>query len=268
MGPSGGVTSSNTAAISGTSDPTVYQSQRYGNFSYNIPLANGAYSVTLKFAETYWSGPGARIFNVSMQNTQVISNLDVYSKVGQNTAYDVTIPVSVTNGVLNIQFSSVKDNAMVSAIVVSNGQAPVDAINAGGVQYTDNSGIVYHGDINYTGSVTNTTTAPISGTSDPTDYQGQRYGSFSGNIPLANGNYNVTLKFAELYFTSAGHRIFNVSMQGQQVITNLDIFAKVGQNAAYDVTIPVSVTNGMLNMAFSPVKDNAVINAIEVTPTQ
>ncbi len=75
----------------------------------------------------------------------------------------------------------------------------------------------------------------------------------------------MTLKFAEIYWNSAGKRIFNVSMQGQQVITNLDIFAQVGENAAYDVTIPVSVTNGNLNIVFSTVADNAKVSAIEVT---
>ena len=53
-------------------------------------------------------------------------------------------------------------------------------------------------------------------------------------------------------------------MQGQQVIRNLYVFAKVGTNTAYDVTTPVIVTNGMLNIAFTSVADNAVVSAIEV----
>ena len=35
---SGGSTSSTTAAITGTPDSTLYQTERFGNFSYNIPL--------------------------------------------------------------------------------------------------------------------------------------------------------------------------------------------------------------------------------------
>jgi chitodextrinase len=274
---SGGSTFSTTGPISGTSDPALYQTVRYGNFSYNIPLANGNYNVTLKFAEIYWNSAGKRIFDVSMQGTQVISNLDIYALVGINSAYAVSVPVSVTNGILNISFSSVIDNAIVSAIVVSGSQSstPPDppentstsfAADAGGQQYTSQSGLVFQADMDYSGGSTASTTAPITGTSDPTLYQSVRYGNFSYNIPLADGNYTVTLKFAEIYWTSAGKRIFNVSMQGTQVISNLDIYSLVGINSAYDVSVPVSVTDGVLNINFTSVEDYACVSAIEVTP--
>ncbi len=76
----------------------------------------------------------------------------------------------------------------------------------------------------------------------------------------------MTLKFAEIYWSQAGKRVFNVSMQGAQVISNLDIYALVGRNAAYDVTLPVSVTNGALSISFTSVADYAKISAIEVSP--
>ena len=371
---SGGYSASTAAAITGTSDPTLYQTERYGsNFSYNIPLANGNYTVTLKFAEIYWTAAGKRIFNVSMQGTQVISKLDIYAQVGKNVAYDLSFPVSVTNGTLNIAFTTVADNAKVSAIEITSGNAlapdttpptvpagvtatavsssqiniswaastdplvtgqvtsgvagykiyrngtqvgtstttnytdagltasttysytvsaydaagnisaqstaatattqasstsgnVVFADNAGGGQYTDTSGNVYKADTDYSGGYPASTTAAITGTVDPTLYQTERYGNFSYNIPLANGNYTVTLKFAEIYWTAAGKRIFNVSMQGTQVISNLDIYAHVGKNVAYDLSFPVSVTNGTLNITFTTVADNAKVSAISVTP--
>ncbi len=368
---SGGQAASTTATITGTTDPVLYQTERYGNFSYQIPLPNGNYEVTLKFAEIYWNGTGQRIFNVSMQGTQVISNLDIYAKVGKNAAYDVTIPVSVTYGVLNIGFSTVVDNAKVSAIeVIGAGEDPVIAlnttslnfgaiegganpadqtiaisnaggetmswtaiadstdpawltvgpgggtgngtisasvktaglavgtytktitiaapgslntpqivnvtltvapsgnifaINAGGGQYTSASGVVYQADTDYSPSEAASTTATITGTTDPVLYQTERYGNFSYQIPLANGNYIVTLKFAEIYWNGTGQRIFNVSMQGTQVISNLDIYSKVGKNAAYDVQVPVTVTNGTLSIVFSSVVDFAKISAIQVS---
>ena len=267
---SGGTSASTSSAITGTSDSTLYQTERYGNFSYNIPLANGNYNVTLKFAEIYWNAAGQRIFNVSMQGTQVISNLDIYATVGKDAAYDVTIPVSVTNGTLNIKFTTIVDNAKVSAIVVTGSQSSTStsfATNGGGGQYTSaSSGIVYQADADFLGGTKASTTAAVTGTSDPTLYQTERYGNFSYNIPLANGNYNVTLKFAEIYWNGAGQRIFNVSTQGTQVISNLDIYSKVGKNSAYDVTIPVSVTNGVLNIKFTTVVDNAKVSAILVKP--
>ena len=48
----------------------------------------------------------------------VVSNLDVFAQVGRNTAHDVTVSVGVTDGMLNITFRSLIDNAKVSAIVI------------------------------------------------------------------------------------------------------------------------------------------------------
>src|SRR4029077_17497433 len=50
----GGNTSSTTSNIANTPDPKLYQTERYGNFSYQFAVANGSYNVILKFAETYW----------------------------------------------------------------------------------------------------------------------------------------------------------------------------------------------------------------------
>ena len=107
-----------TAIITGTTEGKLYQTERYGNSTYTLPVANGNYNVTLKFAETYWTAAGKRVFDVAINGTTVISNLDIYAKVGKNVAYDVTIPVSVTNGALKINFITKVDNAKVSAILV------------------------------------------------------------------------------------------------------------------------------------------------------
>jgi len=34
---------------------------------------------------------------------------------------------------------------------------------------------------------------------------------------------------AEIYWTAAGERVFDASINGTQVITNLDIFSQVGE---------------------------------------
>ncbi len=50
---SGGTAYTTTNAIANTEDDVLYQSERYGNFTYAIPLPNGFYNVVLKFAEIY-----------------------------------------------------------------------------------------------------------------------------------------------------------------------------------------------------------------------
>lgn len=270
---SGGSTATTTATISGTTDSTLYKSERYGNFSYSIPVSNGSYNLVLKFAEIYWTAAGKRVFNVAVNGQTVINNLDIYSKVGAKTAYDVTIPVNVTTGTINIVFTTVVDNAKVSAIKIVPATTPaptpvsgtvVYASNAGGAAYLGTGGVSYLADSRYSGGTVSSTTATISGTSDGTLYKSERFGQFSYTIPVPNGNYGVTLKFAETYWSASGKRVFNVAVNGQNVISNLDIYSKVGKNAAYDVVVPVSVANGAINITFTSVVDNAKVSAILV----
>jgi hypothetical protein len=66
----------------------VYQHGRSGVFTYTIPglTAGNQYSVLLHFAETYFSSKGSREFNVAINGTTVLTNLDIYATVGQNAA--------------------------------------------------------------------------------------------------------------------------------------------------------------------------------------
>ena len=137
-------------------------------------------------------------------------------------------------------------------------------VNAGGPKYTDGQGIIYRGNAQFSIGGAYTTTAPIAGTTDDPLYQSERYGDFSYAIPVENGDYLVTLKFAEIYWTQPGQRVFDVLLEGVKVIKNLDLVAKVGPKAAYDVTLPVQVTDGKLNIAFRSVVDCAKVNAIVV----
>jgi hypothetical protein len=117
---SGGATFSTTNPISNTSDSTLYQTERYGNFTYQFAVPNGGYNVILKFAEIYWTKTGQRIFNVSINGTQVLSNFDIVAAAGAAlTAINKTFPVTVTNGQVTIQFTSGSaDLPKVSAIEI------------------------------------------------------------------------------------------------------------------------------------------------------
>ena len=124
---SGGLTYQTSAAIAGTTDDVLYQTERFGNFSYAVPVANGAYSVTLQFAEIFFNAAGQRVFDVTAEGALVLDNLDIWSAAGgQYVAKDFVIPVSVTDGVLNLQFTPSVDNAKISAIRVD--PAPTDTV--------------------------------------------------------------------------------------------------------------------------------------------
>ena len=98
---SGGTGYVTNSAISGTEDDKLYQSERYGNLSYNIDLPNGIYEITLMFAEIYHTQPAQRLFNVSIEGILVISKLDIWSEAGENAAYNKTFTVKLDDGQLN-----------------------------------------------------------------------------------------------------------------------------------------------------------------------
>jgi len=55
---------------------------------------------------------------VKIEGKEVVSNLDLVVKAGKNKAYDLAFPVTVTDGVLNIEFKTDVGSAKVSAILV------------------------------------------------------------------------------------------------------------------------------------------------------
>jgi hypothetical protein len=48
-------------------------------------------------------------------------------------------------------------------------------------------------------------------------------------------------------------------------VNNLDVFAQVGKNTAYDVTVSVRVTDAMLNITFRSIINYAKVNAIVIS---
>ncbi len=172
-----------STAINGTTDDALYQTERFGNFSYAVPVTNGSYTVKLHFAETYFTANNARVFNVNVENGKgVLTNYDIHAQAGANTAKVETFSsIAVTDGTLNITFTTVTNNAKVCAIeIVSNSGAPnaapvvVNAVTDKSVAFNTASLVVAFantfsddgGAANLTYSVTgNTNTALITGTS-------------------------------------------------------------------------------------------------------
>jgi N-acetylneuraminic acid mutarotase len=147
-------------------------------------------------------------------------------------------------------------------------------INAGGGNVINSIG-TFAADQYYSPVPGNTypTTAGISGTTDDAIYQTERYGpTLSYELPVSNGQYKVVLHFAEIYFTAAGSRLFDVSLEKVKKLDNYDIIAKAGSLSATTETFTVDVTDGNLSIDFSALaadggKDNAKVSAIEILGT-
>ncbi len=71
--------------------PELFRRERYGNFSYSIPVPPGSYTLTLYFAETIFSplapssmcrGPGCRVFDVTCNGVNLLHDFDVFQAGG------------------------------------------------------------------------------------------------------------------------------------------------------------------------------------------
>ncbi|QRR00821.1 CBM96 family carbohydrate-binding protein [Dyadobacter sandarakinus] len=149
-------------------------------------------------------------------------------------------------------------------------------INAGGPAFTTATQKLFVADQYYAGIDRTSSIASgdiLNTTNDVLYRSGRCSPSFSYNIPVVNELVNVTLHFAETYFGApgkkggAGSRQFNVDIEGSRKLTNYDIFAEAGGALrAVQLTIPVRVTDGMLNIDFlTGAADLPRVSAIEVT---
>jgi hypothetical protein len=142
-------------------------------------------------------------------------------------------------------------------------------INAGGAEYTASDGTIYQSDNYYNAGANYAygTSNAIAGTTDDFLYQSERWADedISYSIPVENGTYDITLKFAEIYWNSANVRVFNVNLEGQRILTNIDLYTLVGANTAYDQTYTRTITDGTINidLIYTGI-DNPKINAIKI----
>lgn len=115
----GGTTNRTEDSVSGANGSAVFSTERFGDYSYDIPLDNGDYTVQFGMVEMYQTNPGSREFNVSVEGEQVINGLDIYQQVGHDTALlSDEFPASVGDGSLNIDVTTITDNGTLSSILV------------------------------------------------------------------------------------------------------------------------------------------------------
>lgn len=122
---SGGSEYSTGDDIEGLSGGNVYLTERYGkDFEHTIAVPDGEYVVTLQFAEIYWgkdgrSGPNQRVFDVQVEGTTMLDDLDIYQRAGgEDRVYKKQIPVQVTDGELTIRYDAGKNNAKISGVII------------------------------------------------------------------------------------------------------------------------------------------------------
>ena len=121
-----------SAPVNGTDDPELYETERWGNFSYAIPVTPGKYSVTFYFAvrhgdwdqsslpESVRSDAVAHVFNVFCNGSAILRNFDVKKEAGQTDIVirKATNLVPNSQGKLLLNFVPVDGYATVTGIEV------------------------------------------------------------------------------------------------------------------------------------------------------
>lgn len=272
----GGSTATNwTGAVDVSAVPSpapqaVYQSERWGASTYTVPgfTPGSPLTVRLHFCENYFAAAGSRQFNVSINDTRVLTNFDIRATTG--TMHKANVQQFTTtadsNGQVVIRFMNVTNYALVNGIEVSGGGIKIDA--GDGVVSPFVADLYYAGGTqatNWTGAI------DVSAVTNPAPqavYRSERWGASTYTLPgyVAGSAHTIRLHFCENYFTAAGSRKFNVSINGVGVLSNFDIYSKTG--AAHKANIQeataVANANGQFIIQFINVTNNALINGIEV----
>ncbi len=85
------VRSTNPAGAGGSRvhDTAIYTSERWGHFSYAVPVAEGRYRVSLKFCEGHYGrrnsgggGIGSRVFDVYCNGVALLRDFDIFKEAG------------------------------------------------------------------------------------------------------------------------------------------------------------------------------------------
>jgi hypothetical protein len=116
----GGVIERPGLEIAGTRDPVIYRSEHYSMGAFSWKLPDGPYLVKLHFAETYEDiyGPGERVFSFSVPGRE-FKDFDVWKAAGgPQRPYVLTVPVTITNGLLEIHFVAQVENPQVNGIEI------------------------------------------------------------------------------------------------------------------------------------------------------
>ena len=279
------------AALTGTAAPEkVYESACQGARTYTIGglVSGNSYTVVLHFAELYFASAGNRQFNVAINGTPVagLQNFDIYAAAG-NARFTAVIKslanITAINGQIVIAFSNgAKDQPMINGIEVQGGTAgpappppAAVAIDAGSTtaagtyaaDTTCNPGAIYN-----PGQTIAIPAAVASVAAPEKVYESACQGTSTYTLTgfAANSVHTVDLHFAELYFASAGSRLFNVAINGTPVagLQNFDIFTAAG-NARFTAVVKsipnITAVNGQIVVSLTNgLKDQPMINGIAV----
>lgn len=142
-----------SVAISAPLDSEVYKTERFAPFlAYQLPAETGKkYKLTVKMSENYHNGANLRLFDVFIDGTRVMQNIDKYVLAGgRYIACDSTVDVTAIDNAIKIEFLAGKDNAAIMGLVLSDSAGnPILRLNCSPGTITTHDGNTYISDLAY-----------------------------------------------------------------------------------------------------------------------
>ncbi len=261
-----------TACVSGqNSQAWVFTPTSNGYYYLASPITSNEYVLEVgggnsatapgSLIDTYWhySGTGQQWMPVPLGN-------GYYKFVVLNSGLCLDVPSASTASGVRLDIATCNGSAEQAWQVVV---PPVVAIDAGGPAVGNYAADEYVSGGTPAVSTTNTVNTTLTMNPAPQGvYQTERYGAMTYTVPglTAGAPYTVTLRFADEYATAAGQRLFNVLLNGTQVLTNYDIFVDAGgTNIATDRSFTATAnSSGQIVIQFTAVTGNPIVSAITV----
>jgi hypothetical protein len=284
----GDVVTATARSIRRSTDDPLYLTRREGDFEYRIPVPAGTYELRLHFAEAVFGeenvaggGESSRVFQVQVNGGEPWTADIIAEAAGANTA-NIRVFREVqpaADGLIHIAFRPIrKEAAFVNAIEVlpapGGRTLPVRLVMRPSSVVLP-SGEEWSADQYSLGGSTVERHERISGPEPSILYEAERYGNFSYALPVAPGSrYTLTLRFAETWFGPGrpgtggeGSRVFDVYCNGRTLLRNFDVFREAGGPMRQLRKVFRNLepnAQGKLNLQFAPIRNYAMVNAIEV----
>lgn len=255
--------------ISAVADQNIDENETTGPISFTVGDADGD-SVTVTAVSS---------------NPLVVTATGIsLSGTGANRAVTVT-PVADADGATTITLTASDGTDTVTEqflVTVNNTDGPIDppqpgpatlALNAGGAAVGYFSSAAQFVNASRTSNprrpatISNVPAAIPASVFQSNVWSPPRQGDLEFDIPNESGvSYQVDLLFAETWSGAFrnGRRLFDVSLDGQQVLNDFDVFATGGRNGAVVQTFTIT-GDGNLDVNLSHVANNPMISGIVLT---
>jgi uncharacterized repeat protein (TIGR02059 family) len=141
------------SAVKAPADSEIYRIERYAQYlPYKLPaIAGQKYQLTIKMSENYWTSANKRLFDLSIDGTRVMQNIDKYVLAGARyKACDSTVTIIAADTIIRLEFLASMDNVAIMGLVLADSVGtPILRLNCSPSTIITHDGNTYISDLTY-----------------------------------------------------------------------------------------------------------------------